>query len=129
MKKIVFQLTNFPTRHPRHGGQLRAHYTARALESAGFVVERMPVFVADYYPAAGSEPAVNLLPALPYRRFPEAGQVSDMTVSELAATDNGGFANFAARLGCRATGRRDAGRAGEGRRFDVGSLPDRLRRQ
>ena len=95
----IVQLANFPTRRPRHGGQLRAHHIARALECAGFIVERMPVFPTNFYPAAGDDaPTVDLLPAIAYRRYPDVGEVSDMTVSELAATDNGGFAMLAARL-------------------------------
>ena len=97
MTKIL-QLAPFPTRHPRHGGQLRAHHIARVLEDAGYIVDRMSVFSRSQYSTAGEDPAVDLDQARTERRFPDTWQVMDLTTSELAATDKACFRLFADRM-------------------------------
>jgi glycosyltransferase involved in cell wall biosynthesis len=94
----VAHLTPYPTRQPRHGGQLRAHHTARALEASGHTVERISVFSAAHYPPTDDEPAVDLEPVWPRMRYRAIWQVADMMSCELAATDTACFAAFAARL-------------------------------
>jgi len=97
MTKIL-QLAPFPTRLPRRGGQLRAHHTARVLEDAGHIVDRMSVFSRSQYSTACEDPAVDLDQARTERRFPDAWQVMDLTTSELAATDKACFRLFANRM-------------------------------
>ena len=97
MKRIA-QITNYPTRQPRHGGQLRAHHTARVLKKAGYAVERVSVFSSGHYPRALDEPTVDLVRVWEDRRYPSVPQISDLTGSELAATDARCFASFAERL-------------------------------
>ena len=97
MKRIA-QITNYPTRQPRHGGQLRAHHTARVLERAGYIVERVSVFSSGHYPPTLDEPTVDLVRVWENRRYPFVPQISDLTGSELAATDARCFASFAERL-------------------------------
>jgi hypothetical protein len=94
----IAQLAPYPTRQPRHGGQLRAHHTARVLEAAGHAVDRICVFSTTHYPPAGDEPAVDLELARAPRRYPAVARMADMTQCELAATDAALFAAFAARL-------------------------------
>ena len=96
------------TRHPRHGEPTaRAHHTARALESAGFLSSSAcryssPIIIQP----PGKEPAVNLLPALPVPGdIRKQAQVSDMTVSELAAAEQQQLADVRGAIGCRSTGR------------------------
>ncbi len=94
----VTHLTPFPTRQPRHGGQLRAYHTARALEAAGHTVERISVFSAAHYPPTHDEPAVDLEPAWPRIRNRAIWQVADMMSGELAATDKACFDSFTTRM-------------------------------
>jgi glycosyltransferase involved in cell wall biosynthesis len=94
----IAQLTPYPTRQPRHGGQLRAHHAARALEAAGHVVERISVFSSTHYPPTGDEPAVDLAAMRPRHRWRDVPQVADMTLGDLAATDAACFAALSARL-------------------------------
>lgn len=98
----ILQITSYPTRRPRHGGQLRAYHTARVLEAAGFELDRMAVFSRAHYPAADDEVDVDLDQARARRRFPDAWPVLDMTTSELAATDEGCFQRFAERISAAA---------------------------
>ena len=97
MTKIL-QLTTYPTRYPRHGGQLRAHHTARVLEESGYILDRMPVFSQSLYPRGGEDPAVDLDQARTKRRFRDTWQVMDLTTCELAAVDNTCFQKFADRI-------------------------------
>ncbi len=94
----IAHLTPYPTRRPRHGGQLRAHHAARALEAAGHVVERIAVFSSLHYPPSGDEPAVDLAAARSRPRWRDVPQAADMRLGELAATDAACFALLAARL-------------------------------
>jgi glycosyltransferase involved in cell wall biosynthesis len=94
----IAHLTPYPTRQPRHGGQLRAHHAARALEAAGHVVERISVFSSTHYPPTADEPAVDLAAVRPRHRWRDVPQVADMTLGDLAATDAASFAALAARL-------------------------------
>jgi hypothetical protein len=93
----ILQVTPYPTLRPRHGGQLRAHHTARVLEASGYTVDRMAVFSRSHHPAASEDPAVDLDTARIERRFPDIWQVMDLTTSELAATDDTCFQHFAER--------------------------------
>jgi glycosyltransferase involved in cell wall biosynthesis len=97
MTKIL-QLTPYPTRHPRQGGQLRAHHTARVLEDAGYTMDRMAVFSRSQYSTDGEDPAVDLDQARTERRFPNTWQVMDLTTNELAAVDKDCFRLFANRM-------------------------------
>ena len=92
----ILQITSFPIRRPRHGGQLRAHHTARVLKAAGFAVDGLAVFSRSHYPSCGEAPAVDLDSAKEPQRSPGVWQVSDLTRSELAATDEDCFRAFAA---------------------------------
>lgn len=94
----IAHLTPYPTRQPRHGGQVRAHHTARALEAAGHAVDRIAVFSSDQYPPSGDEPAVDLAAARSRQRWRDVPQVADMRLGELAATDAACFAALTARL-------------------------------
>lgn len=94
MTKIL-QITSYPTRSPRHGGQLRAHHIARVLEASGFSVVRLAVYSRSHYPAAGEDPVVDLDASHTERRFPEIWPLLDMTTSELVATDEACFHAFA----------------------------------
>ncbi len=58
----LLQINTFPTLRPVHGGQRRAHHTARVLEAAGFEVRRVAAYRFDYYAGHPSEPAVDLKP-------------------------------------------------------------------
>jgi glycosyltransferase involved in cell wall biosynthesis len=91
----ILQITPYPTRRPRHGGQFRAHHTARVLEAAGHTVERMGVFGRAEFPGAGEAPSVDLDRAQIERRFPSIWQVANLTKNELAATDEGCYLAFA----------------------------------
>ncbi len=91
----ILQITSYPTRRPLHGGQLRAHHTARVLEASGHSVDRLAVFSRSQYPAAGEAPSVDLDSARTGRRLPEIWQVLDLTTSELAAADETCFLAFA----------------------------------
>ncbi len=93
----ILQITSYPTQRPLHGGQLRAHHTARVLEASGHSVDRMAVFSRSQYPAAGEVPSVDLDNATTARRLPEIWPVLDLTTSELAATDETCFRAFARR--------------------------------
>jgi glycosyltransferase involved in cell wall biosynthesis len=94
----ILQITPYPTRHPAHGGQFRAHHTARILEAAGHTVDRMGVFRHSEFAAAGEAPIVDLDKAQIERRFPSVWQVANLTTNELAATDNGCYLAFANRV-------------------------------
>jgi glycosyltransferase involved in cell wall biosynthesis len=98
----IAHLTPYPTGRPRHGGQLRAHHTARALEAAGHEMVRISVFDSQHYPPAGpregDEPAVDLARAARHRRHRAVAAVADMTLGALAGTDPACFAALAARL-------------------------------
>lgn len=93
----ILHLTPYPTRLPRHGGQVRAHHTARVLEAAGCTVERMAVFSRSHHPTDSEPPAVDLDAARTAGRFPGLWQVLDMTTSEQAANDAGCFEQFVRR--------------------------------
>ena len=94
----ILQITTYPTRRPGHGGQLRAHHTARILEAAGHTVDRVAVFGQTHYEGSGEVPGVDLDQAQTERRFPDIWQLTDLTTCEQAATDEGCFQAFADRL-------------------------------
>ena len=93
----ILHLTSYPTRPPRHGGQIRASHTARMLEAAGCTVERMAVFSRSQHLPDSEPPAVDLDAARAEGRFPGLWQVRDLTTSELAATDTACFEQFVRR--------------------------------
>jgi glycosyltransferase involved in cell wall biosynthesis len=64
----LLQINTFPTLRPVHGGQRRAHHTARVLEAAGFEVRRVAAYRFEYYAGHPSEPAVDLKPTTEPRK-------------------------------------------------------------
>lgn len=64
MRRLL-QISTFPTVRPIHGGQRRAHHTARVLEAAGFEVRRVAAYRFDDYAGQPSEPAVDMSPMTP----------------------------------------------------------------
>ncbi len=94
----IAQLSTYPTLHPLHGGQIRAHQIALALEAAGHEVVRLPLFCSAHYPDQSEKPVIDLTFGLNKRRYPQVVVIDDMTLSELVATDDQYFAVFAASM-------------------------------
>jgi glycosyltransferase involved in cell wall biosynthesis len=94
----IAQISIYPTLSPVHGGQIRAHHTASALEAAGYEVIRLPFYCSGHYSDRREEPVVDLTTGINKRRYPKIGEVIDLTLSELVATDSDYFAQFAATL-------------------------------
>lgn len=94
----VVQISAYPTHTPMHGGQIRAHHIGRVLETAGHDVIRLPFFCDGHYPSQSEEPIIDLTPGINMRRYPHIGEVIDVTLSELVATDDNCFAIFATKM-------------------------------
>lgn len=81
----ILQFTTYPIKPERHGGQIRALNTKRALEGAGFLVENFAVFSRHSYPS--SKPRIDLSLVVGPGLYPGYWQVSDFTSGLALSTD------------------------------------------
>lgn len=91
----IAQLTTYPTRRPVHGGQIRAQRLGLALEGAGHEVIRLPFFCAGHHADRSEPPVIDMTAGISQRRHERIGEVIDLTLTELIATDDAYFAKFA----------------------------------
>jgi glycosyltransferase involved in cell wall biosynthesis len=91
----IAQLSFYPTLYPIHGGQIRAHHIARALEAAGHEIIRLPFFCTGHHPEQRELPIIDLSYAIEQRRYPQIHDIADLTLCGIIATDDDYFAAFA----------------------------------
>ena len=96
MSHHILQITGYPIRVPRHGGQIRAHSTRRALESAGHQVTTFGIFDGRYYPGESAD--IDLADVPHSSVYSKYWQISDFVGGQTVAVNPALYEQFVARL-------------------------------
>jgi glycosyltransferase involved in cell wall biosynthesis len=88
----ILHLIPFPIGNARHGGQIRARETNKALQNFGFDVTTIEVFDAGAY--APERPSIDISEALATGAWPLAGQIRDYSTGAALVEGDREFAKL-----------------------------------